>query len=464
MLIIALKLAIRMPDILSQVSNFMQAQGMPPPGSKILVALSGGADSVALTLILIELGYRPVAAHCNFGLRPEAMDEEAWVQRFAKALHIHIYMCRFSAADFDALQPDGIQQAARRLRYTFFEELMLTHSISACATAHHADDQLETQVMSFFRGNSPALLRSIPAVRGPYCRPLLNIGKRLLIDWLQARNQDWCHDSSNDQSDYLRNIVRNELFPVLDRINPSFRDRFQKQAARYAAQQMWMDAQLEATLAQFESHVGDERILQLDASRIFYGVPHVIVFIEWWLARQGFVGNEIDEILKFLDAPIGSIAQFGEWELLHDRGCLRMRPKGATFTLLPLELNVDAHAGQEINYAGDRISLHQVPIPNSYKTGEHHETHWMDKDRLRLPIRLRIWEPGDRFVPVGLHGTKRVSDILIDQKRDRFAKERAWVLEDADGIILLSGYRIAARVAIDQDSKACLRLERIHSM
>lgn len=464
LLIIASKPAIRMPDILQRVLEFIRKEELPAPGSQVLAALSGGSDSVALLLILQELGYAVTAAHCNFGLRAEAGEEEAWVNALCARLVIPLYVRRFSQQDFDQFEGQGIQQAARKLRYAFFEEVLANESIPQCATAHHADDQLETQVMSFFRGNSAQLLHSIPSQRGQFFRPLLCLHKSELTDWLRALGQDWQHDRSNDKDDYTRNLVRNQLFPLLERLNPSFRARFSRQGERYAAQQSWMNTHFERLLPQIVSVTAGESMLDLKACILHLGEQHYIVYVEWWLDQMDFSGTQADEITKLLHSHPGAIVRAGEREVLRDRDSLCVRHFRIEEVMKPLPLDFDMEEGAEFTYGSDRIHLLHIPVPPRFVTDGDAETHWMDWDKLEHPIQIRPWREGDRIAPLGLNGSKLVSDILIDQKRDRFSKSMTWVLEDALGIVLVAGYRIAERVAIDRRSSSCLRLERLPSM
>lgn len=453
--------------MLAKVTQFMEATGMPPVGTPLLVALSGGSDSVGLLLILHELGYSVVAAHCNYGLRAAAATEEAWVIDFAASLSIPCHVRRFTAHDFERLAGEGTQQAARKLRYAFFEELMAAHGLSYCATGHQADDQTETQVLSFFRGNGPQLLRSIPPVRGPYIRPLLCLRRQEIQDWIAARGEAWCHDASNDANDYLRNRVRNELLPAVVRLNPNYQARFQRQAERYARQQAWLHAQLGRLAPAIVEATADEAVVSLTACREAMGEGNAVIFLEWWLDQRGFLGTEIETIVGLLSVQTGARVVLQGTEVLRDRDSLRFRAAQGQAVVAPLTLDFDPAAGAviEIEYVGERIALRVVAPPSTFTAAADRESHWLDLSKLSLPLRIRLWQQGDRMQPLGMQGTKLVSDILIDQKRDLFTKSRTWVLEDGVGIVLVAGFRIADRVALrGRDGGQCLRIDRFQSV
>ncbi len=452
-----------MPNIIDRVTNFISQQAMPPPGSTVVLALSGGLDSVALLLILQELKYKLTIAHCNFGLRDEALEDEAWVRALARQHGIPLYVRRFTAADFAHYAGEGTQQAARKLRYAFFEEVMAAQSIAFCATAHHADDQLETQVMSFFRGSGRELLHSIPAVRGAYFRPLLPIRKHELQDWLQARGQDWRHDRSNDKDAYQRNLVRNQLLPLLEQLQPNFREHFAAQAERHAAQMTLLDQTMEAMLPAVVVIEGNESKLDWEACMGQWGATQAMVFVEWWLDRQGFWAGQITELMKLLQSATGARMQFGRQEVLRDRQWLILRQISDAPSMEVMTLNFDLEQIWQWDYAGESLQSRPVPKPKQFDGALGIESHWLDPQKLILPLRIRPWQKGDRYQPLGLRGTKLISDILIDQKRNQWEKDQAWVIEDAEGIILLSGYRIAQRVALTTESSQCIQITRLNA-
>jgi tRNA(Ile)-lysidine synthase len=453
--------AIEVPDLPQRVAAYIHESRMPLPGERILVALSGGADSIALTCILLELGYCVEAAHCNFGLRVEAVDEEDFVKEFAAGLGVPIHTRRFGEADFLAGKGEGIQQTARKLRYAFFEELMATLGIAHCATGHHADDETETLILSFFRSKGPIFLQGIPPLRGPYFRPLLCLTKQEIMEWLRQKGQAWCHDRSNDASDYRRNLVRNQLLPTLEELHPGFKEHFHAQARRHHAQWAVLDTVFKAIAPAVVQAEREGFWISFHAYGKAFEERHLPVFLDWWLHGQGFTGTETLEIQRLVEAQVGAIHETRSgWKVLRDRDGLRFSkeperdsPSGILFT------EGELVQGCSVEYAGEGLYLKIRPRPDTLHGREGMEVHWMDASLLQRPLRLRAWREGDRMRPLGMEGTQKISDILINQKRSRFAKKHAWVLEDGEGIVLLGGYRIAQRVAIHHATTDCLYIE-----
>jgi tRNA(Ile)-lysidine synthase len=451
------------PELASKIREFIFQNAMPSPKNRVLVAVSGGADSVALLRILFELGYPLEIAHCNFGLRDESDDDERFVAALSADLGLNCHFRRFSKIDFESDRGEGTQQIARKLRYAFFEELMNALEISHCAIAHHADDQLETMIQTFFRGNGPVILRGMPLQRGPYFRPLLSTPKSELVAWLEARKQIWRHDLSNDKDDYRRNLVRNRLIPVLKALNPDFPKRFRQQSDRHSAHWDLLQDIFEPLAKKVVTEFPDRQVISIKVFAEHMNRRHFPVFLDWWLMRLGCSGTEIAEIQRLLGGEVGSTYKGVVVEVLHDRDQLRIRNSDLRDSIAEIELSKEQCDGQSWEFAGSTLqsSIGVFPEVREPKGGP--ETHWLALDQLEFPLKLRPWRIGDRMQPLGMKGSKLISDILIDQKRDRFSKESAWVIEDGKGIVLLGGFRIADRVAASP-AQPCWRLEVRPSM
>lgn len=434
----------------------MIREKMPVPGTPVLVALSGGADSVFLTLSLLYLGYPVTAAHCNYGLRPEAVEEEGFVVDFCNSLAITVEVRRFSDADMEDLQGEGLQSMARRLRYAFFEEVMAAAGIDHCATGHHADDQLESLVQSFFRSRGPQMFHPIPARRGAYFRPLLCLDRAEIEHELRAMGQSWRHDSSNDRLDYQRNRIRHQLLPLLSDMYPGFRERFRNQAQRQSGIWDLLDHLLRPLVPEIVQQSPEGEVVAFAGIDQRLGEGQRAAFLDWWLSSQGYAGVEIGEVQRLANSAVGATYICTRARILRDRRGLVLLPPmskagGEAEVLLELPAGTVHIRGWEIDYE----TVNQRP---DRLRGDDPELHVLDADVLLPPLIVRGTRVGDKMQPYGMAGTRLVSDIFVDQKRSLPAKESAWVLEDREGIVLLGGYRIAHRVAVTPSTQRFLIL------
>lgn len=437
----------------------MNREQMPLPGAPVLVALSGGADSVFLLRILLDLGYAVAAAHCNYGLRLEADEDEAFVQQLCNALNVRLDIRRFSRIEMDSDGGEGLQAHARRLRYAFFEEVMARDGIPNCATGHHADDQLETLVQSFFRSRGPRLFHPIPSRRGAYFRPLLCLERQEIETELRALGQDWRHDRSNDRLDYSRNRIRHQLLPLLGELFPGFEDRFLQQSERHEAHWKWI-AQLfqPISLEAIQQVTGGELIsFEVLAERL--GEGGFAVFLDWWMQERSYLGVEIGEVQRLAKSAVGATYICTRARVARDRaGLLFLNTVSPPMDAVGIEIPLTAGRHNFGHWEFD-ISL-EDRRPEILHSADP-ETHVLDLERLQPPLRIRSWRVGDRMQPFGLKGSKLLSDVFADQKRTLPEKESASVIEDGSGIVLVGGYRIADRVAVGPTSRQFLII-RIH--
>ncbi|MFN8398138.1 MAG: tRNA lysidine(34) synthetase TilS [Bacteroidia bacterium] len=432
----------------------MTREEMPLPGTPVLVALSGGADSVMLLRVLLDLGYPVSAAHCNYGLRLEADEDEAFVRELCRSLNLPLNVRRFTHSEIETDGGEGLQAHARRLRYAFFEELMARDGISHCATGHHADDQIETLVQNFFRSRGPHIFQPIPSKRGPYLRPLLCLDRGEIEAELRSIGQPWRHDSSNDGLDYSRNRIRHQLLPLLSELFPGIKNRFMEQAERHDRNWKWLDQFFLPVSADAVLQVSGGELLSFETLSRSIGEAGIPQFLDWWMDGRGYSGVEIGEVQRLAKSSVGATYICTRARVFRDRS-------GLLFLPLPdsnsdsLEMEIPLSTAQ-LQYRSWIFEFEVLDRRPDQFHSHDPEMHVIDMDRLRPPLRLRPWRVGDRLQPFGMKGSKLVSDVLVDQKRSLPEKERAWILEDDDGIVLLGGYRIAQRVAVSTESQRFL--------
>lgn len=374
---------------------------MQIPSSKILLALSGGADSVALLLMLLEQGVHPIAAHCNFHLRGAESDrDEQFVRQLCCEQGVTLHVQHFDTQTEAQSTGESIEMAARRLRYAWFEELRQQEGLDYICTAHHRDDQVETVLLNLVRGTGLAGLRGMRPIQGHICRPLLDISREELHQYLQRRGQSWVEDSSNTDVQYQRNLIRHEVLPQLRRLNP--------QADSHIAQAAQHLQEVEELLSSTQENWEAEHCLILpDGLRIPFSL-------------QTRVGAELAT-----EGPLMVTRTAAGIEV-------RERPR----MLPPTPVMPHSTASRE-HLRDSRYAL-------------------VDAARVVPPFFIRSLEPGDRFQPFGMKGSKLVSDYLTDRHRSRIDKLAQRVVCDQQGIIWLCGETISQRVAITSETTEIL--------
>lgn len=386
----------------------------------VLVALSGGADSVALLRMLLELGYSCTAAHCNFQLRgAESVRDEEFVRDMCQRLGIALEATRFDTKLYATQHGLSIEMAARQLRYSFFDDILNRRGLDCVAVAHHRDDNAETLLLNMVRGTGIKGLTGMAYRRDNVARPLLDISRQDILSYLGAIGQDHVNDSTNEVADVKRNIVRLKLLPILRQLNPAIEETLVANASHlkevydYTLSQM---PQLHAT-----SH-NDTMVIQkrdIDC--------HLALFI--MLEGKGFTPSQVNDIWHRLDQAPGAIYSSDTHQLLRDRDSIIIRKKDAN----------PNHIGITTRYA-DIAQYHSVP--------RNKETACLDADKVGDYFTLRRAKPGDRFVPLGMKGSKLVSDFLTDHKVNLFDKQNQMVLVNRHDIVWLVGQRIDDRYKV----------------
>ncbi len=421
------------------------------PGT-LLVACSGGSDSVGLAAAVRRLDLPMALAHVNYRLRgAESDEEEAFVRSLAEQWKVPCHVLQVPVETWTA--GASLQAVARAIRYQFFEEIIETHRYTCCLTAHHLEDQAESLLLSWLRGNSPSLFLPIPAQRGHYLRPFLSLRKSTIQAALQAWNQPWREDSSNQKQDYLRNRVRHEVLPALRLVHPQAEDQVLKRADWYFQQLGFLRSLMEPLIQpgqRFAQGIHTFSWAELSPAHR----DHLPVMIAQVLETWGWHGHDLWAGVALAQAPPGKIHAFGEGVLIQGRDLFQWIPQ--SLFAAGTQVLSQADLPWEASLCGRRIRVTQTLAPTSWG-GEAH-THYLAETAIRYPLTLRPWQQQDAMQPLGMQGNKLLSDIMIDNRYRPAQKARAWVLEDAEGIVLLSDFRIAERVRV-QPGSSVLRLE-----
>lgn len=417
------------------------------PEGRYLVALSGGADSVALLLLLQEHGYQVEAAHCNFHLRGEESErDEQFVVQLCEGRGVTLHRAHFDTREYAALHHVSIEMAARELRYRYFEQLRCDLQLDGICVAHHRDDLVETVLMNLIRSTGLRGLQGIRPKNGFILRPLLCVSRQQIERYLQTKQQPYVTDSTNLEDDVVRNKIRLNILPQLLDINPSAAEHIHQTAEHVSEALSLLDEVVsrqrqEAVLEEDENH------LVLDRTK----VKSETVLFEW-LKPYGFSTDTI-ATLAATDVSTGKCFSAPDYDLVVDRNQLVIERRKEP--LKPLRI---PECGVYV-VDGIRLSVKQMEHTPDFEPSKAADLVHLDASKVVFPLMLRPVREGDWFVPFGMTGRKLVSDFLTDRKVNLLDKRKALVVCDATNAVLwLVGYRTDNRFRVCGETKEVLEL------
>lgn len=416
----------------SKVRSYIKKHNLLDDNELYLVALSGGADSVALLLLLKEAGYNIRAAHCNFHLRGEESDrDETFCMTLCKSLGIELHRAHFDTRTYAELHSVSIEMAARELRYQWFEQLRKDLGAAGICVAHHRDDSVETVLLNLVRGTGLRGLTGIRPRNGYILRPLLCVSRADIERFLAERRQEYVTDSTNLEASVLRNKVRLQLLPLLRELNPAVSENILRTADNLAEAQQVLNGVI-------EKHLGSN---ELNLNEL--GECHSSEYVTFeWLKKYGFNGHQVRQILA---AETGSIiSSSAGFDVLVDRGRLLVEPslKPMKPMLIPEPgtYRVDEHTKMAVRKCGAYVSTEP-------------QTATVDAAKALFPLTVRRVAAGDKMKPYGMRGHKLLSDLMTDLKMTAFEKRRQLVVADANGDILwAAGLRVGQQAAVTKST------------
>ena len=423
---------------------------------KVLLAVSGGVDSMVMLSLTAAAGYRFGVAHCNFSLRGKESDEdEALVEREATRLGVEFFNRRFDTTAEMERTGESMEMAARRLRYEWFRELCDEHGYTVIAIAHHVNDSIETFFINMLRGTGLRGLTGINTQLGRVVRPVMFATRRDLHDYAVAHHIPFREDSSNRSTKYLRNKVRLGLVPMLKEIKPQFTTIMRRNISRLSQAQEFITASVEIIKQEVIEH--NNGIDTLYVNRIASSLPRNYVIYEILSSTYGFKGDVVDALCHALDSDsTGRRFYAREWVAVVDRGNVvvsRIMEDDSCETLVEQRMQ-RAYAGGSALY----FEYCSIDFIDSYDLGDN--VALIDADKLQFPMRLRRWKEGDWFVPLGMSGRKKLSDYLIDKKVSIAEKKRQFVLLSGDDIVWVVGRRLDDRFCITRTTENVLKITK----
>ncbi|MDR0865606.1 MAG: tRNA lysidine(34) synthetase TilS [Candidatus Symbiothrix sp.] len=432
--------------MIQKVRKYIEEQGLlPTPPSKIIVGLSGGADSVVLLYLLHQLGYECIAAHCNFHLRgEESQRDETFATALAAAFNIPFIKQDFDTASVAREKGISIEMAARDLRYEWFEQLRKDENAGAIAVAHHRDDSIETMLLNLIRGTGIKGLTGIKPKNGTIIRPLLCVPKKEILQFATGQKLPYIIDSSNLQDDYTRNKIRLSLMPLLQSLNPSIDLALLRTMENLSEiEKIYNQSIFESETKVFNREKGTIDIARLQA----LPSPEAVLFEI--LKQYGFGRERIQDIARAMQSQSGKEFYSQGYTLLKDREQFLLSPReqksGQSVYFIDIH-NKEIHSPVSIHLSFEAISPELEIIKDPDFT-------YFDAGKLRFPLQIRKWEKGDKFIPFGMKGFQKLSDYFNNHKFSKPEKENTWLLCSGNDIIWIIGHRTDDRYKVNQETK-----------
>lgn len=431
--------------------SFIQKDG------KFLLAVSGGTDSVVMPDLFNNAGLDFCIAHCNFQLRgEESLRDEEFVKQLAIKYQKEIFIKRFDTNQYAEENKMGVQEAARDIRYGWFNELFHKNSFAAIVTAHHADDNIETVLMNLFRGTGLNGMTGIPQFNSNIIRPLLDFKKEQLLQYANQNGLSFVEDSSNSSVKYTRNFFRNELLPAVKKVYPQAEDNVIASIERFKEANVIYNAHVNIVkqkLFELTGNPGEVRIAILQLKKLLPANTWI-----WELFKDyGAASGQVAEIIKLLDAANAAyIETSAGFRIIKNRKWFIITPASKS-SVNNYHTIIEAEDSKVI-FPGGMLQL-EKSVAEKINIHTSKETAVLDMKNITFPLLLRKFKQGDYFYPLGMQKKKKLSRFFIDQKLSADEKQNAWVIESDKKIIWVVGMRIDDRFKVMPSTKEILKLK-----
>jgi tRNA(Ile)-lysidine synthase len=418
--------------------------------STFLAAVSGGIDSVVLCELCRQSGIQFSIAHCNFQLRgEESQGDEQFVRDLATKYGVDVQVKHFDTNAYAEQQKISIQEAARELRYGWFVELRKSMGFSATLLAHHADDNIETLMMNFFRGTGLRGLTGMPEGNLDekfFLRPLLKVRRAEITQFAKDNGLQWVEDSSNASSKYTRNFFRNELLPAIRKVYPQVDDNLLSTIDRLKKTDALYNIALEEIKKKVCQTSGSEiripilKLLKYEHTSLIYEI----------ISDYGFGEKQVEEVIKLSAAPSGKFIENDTHQIIKHRNWFIIAPK----TERTNTITVDGGTAN-VSFKPGQLQL-KIVGREAFRLQKKQEIAQLDTRNIEYPLLLRKWRQGDYFYPLGMLKKKKLGRFLIDQRLPKNEKENVWVLESNRKILWIVGMRIDDRFKVTESTKEVL--------
>jgi len=437
--------------MVEQFLKYIHDEKLFHSSQRILLAVSGGADSMLMLHLFTNSGFPVAVAHCNFGLRGAESDkDEQFVSDFCDKHNLAFFVKRFSTQDYARENGVSIEMAARDLRYSWLDVLLVKHGLDLLATAHHQDDVIETFLINLSRGSGIKGLSGIQPRSGRIIRPMLFISRTEILDYCMRMKIEFRTDLSNLDTVYKRNLIRHEILPLLEQVNPAFRKNALKTIGN-----------LHETGQLFQQRMNEIRsfVYSEDDQGVMIHIEKLLAFsplrtILFELIREfGFQIEQVDDMIESLTKESGRKFFSDEYRMVKDREYLLI----SLYLSKPDKVYYIEEESDGIKFPVN-LSFEKLERTANFRFSTHPNVVDFDMDQLVFPLILRHWREGEYFQPLGMTGLKKLSDFFIDEKYSIPEKENAWILASGNRLVWIVGKRLDDRFKITDKTKRILRI------
>jgi len=454
-------------NLLNKFKAYIKQQDLFQPKDKLLLAVSGGVDSVVLCELCRQAGYHFTIAHCNFQLRgAESERDENFVRALGKKYDVEILVKKFDTEKYAEENKLSIQVAARELRYAWFNELLSKMKNDfmpeapnspfrgpggmVLLTAHHANDNIETLLMNFFKGTGINGLHGILPKQGNIIRPLLFAKKEEISSFAKANELGFVEDSSNASDKYTRNYFRNQLIPGLQKVFPQVEDNLLNNIDRFREIEILYQQSVTLIKKKLPEQKGNE--IRIPVLKLLKTKPLDTTVYEI-IKDYGFTAHQVNDVVSLLNSDTGKFIRSVSHRILKNRNWLIITPNENT----KAETIFIEEKDKQVEYQDGKLSFEVMPTTNQ-KLQTTNQIAQLNASEIKFPLLLRKWKPGDYFYPLGMQKKKKLSRFFIDQKLSLTQKEKTWVIEMDKKIIWVVGMRIDDRFKIKDSTKNILQI------
>jgi tRNA(Ile)-lysidine synthase len=437
--------------MVEQFLKFIHEENLFHSSQRILLAVSGGADSMLMLHLFVNAGFPVAVAHCNFGLRGRESDgDEQFVADYCDQHNLACYIEHFNTSEFALQEGISIEMAARDLRYEWFNSLLDKHGYDYLATAHHQDDVIETFLINLSRGSGIKGLSGIQPKSGRIIRPMLFTNRAEILDYCQRMSIAYRTDSSNLDTVYKRNLIRQQILPLLEEVNPAFRRNALKTIANLHETGQLFQQRLSEIKASVYSE--DDQGAMIHIEKLLNMSPLRTILFEL-LRPFGFQAEQTDDIIDSLGRESGRKFFSDGYRLVKDREYLLI----SSFRSKLDKVFYIEEDCTKMNYPV-HMTVEKFERTHDFRFSTHPQIVDLDLDKLVYPLILRHWNEGEYFQPLGMTGLKKVSDFFIDEKYSIPEKENAWILASGNQLVWIVGKRLDDRFKITSKTKRILRI------